>query len=572
LSSQSDRRRLKIEVAHFILRSPSGVVVTSSREPIRRSWALFLTAAAVLVGCSQTPPVFGKKPPGASGPASKLSTGTNFRGVVPTGLPNTAIGIVSKSPDAETARLVLVGLDSSRVAKPETVLADAADADSVRVSTAAPHAAIFLRSPNADGIGTLSHAALDSGTVTAVPSGSGVPAEGFWLGTAGDEILFTANYSPQTDRGVLFWSDGKKSSQLAEDAIPSAVLFSRDRKTALVAVEVASTGVGKLLAITMSSGAPVELASGVPVVTGALAPRFALSTDGSTAAWVTATGAVAKAATTGGTPSELASNGDLPALSPDGKTAAWWESAGLVRLADGAAARTFAAGAASTVPAWFSANGSWIVYCTDVVARGGGSVGDCWVAHANEAEQPPLVLGKGIALDSVRFSSDSSRVTAVADLADPTGTATFDGLGRLVSLSFDGTPAVQVASGVRATDSLLFPVTGRVGVIAAFSLQNGVGEVFATAPTGDPVRLGSKVVPGSLSGALDFDSFAFLAEAEDDLLDGIWRLGTLQASSPNGPARLLHDSALMATYSPDGRILAVIARGEDAGIWSFPAP
>lgn len=548
------------------------MISISSRTRFLPGWALVAAAATLASGCPQSPQPWGPKPPGSNGPAAKLASGDRFRGVIPTGLANTAIGVASASADSSVAQLVLVGLDAARKAKPETILADASDADSVRVSLTAPHAALFLRSPNADGIGTLSQAALDTGTVTAVPSGSGVPAEGFWLGAAGNEILYTATYSTETRRGVLHWSDGKTTNQLAEDTIPAAVLFSQDRGVALVAAEVTPAGTGKLLAITMKGGGVTELAAGVPLVAADLSPRFALSADGTTAAWVNTSGAVVKMATAGGTPSDLASAGDLPALSPDGKTAAWWEAAGLVMLSEGSAAQTVAKDAVSTVPARFSDKGARLVYCTGVESRGGGNVGTCSVALPGGTAQEPVALGVGVALDSIRFSGDGARVAAVVGLADPTGVATYDGLGRLVSAGPDAAPPTQIASGVRAEDAVVFPVTGRFGVIADFKLTEGVGELFATDAAGAPVRLGAGVVPGSLAAARDFDSFVFISDAENDLLDGVWRLGTLRGSNPNGPARLLHDAALSATFSADGRVLAVIARGEDAGIWSYPAP
>jgi len=532
-----------------------------SHSPARCRILAAAVAASFSLSCSEDP----VKPPRITGgeASAQLATGTGYRRVWPGTVATSAVAARAMDPN-----FVKGALDLLRKNAGAFQLAEQASVDSVRITTAEPAAILFVDHPNQDGIGALFFAPLDGTSPKPVPQASGVQAGGASFG-AGARMLFVSGYSADTDRGMLSWSDGSTTRALGGDAPPVAVLFDAGRAHAVAAVSVDGDGNGTLLAIDMAAGTSVRLAEKARVLGPYQRPAFAVAGDGSVAAFADPTGALMKVPLGGENPTRIATDGSLPALSGDGAVAAFFTKS-KAALWTGAQVREVADATGAVAPI-LSADGASVAFATGVAMRGRGLLAEVSVAQV-AGTATPVAVGAAVAWDSVQFSPKSGKLAAIVDVRDLTATPDYNGLGRLVF----GTPTaapVQVATRVPAGNAARFDVADRMVCVGSVAPGSGAGKVYVSVEGGAAGLLREGAVKGSLRAAVGVDWALFRADPRPDPIDDVFRAATLLGTTPAGPPVELLKNVIDAQLALDGsRALAVVADGDQAGVWSLPKP
>jgi len=542
-----------------------GSRVEFTRNAGRLALAAVVASVTVLTGCPKDPPITKKDGGNVTDtkPAAQWAKGTGYRKVwAGTGA---SAAVAARGIDASAGTGSLDLLRDGQAALP---LSDKAAVASVQVAGAEPGGVLFVKNPDPNGVGTLMVAGLDGTDTKTVPSGSGVPSGGAFFGATGRQILFVAAFSAESGRGQLTWSDGATAKMIGASAPATTFAFNTTRSRAVAATAVDADGSGKLFSVNMETGDTLELASGK--VLASYGPAFAFSADGSTVVYTDASGALKKVAITGGAPATVANAGTLPGVSEDGTAIAFYDAGKAMLLAD---AQTKELGAVTGPPGVGAviAKG-YVAYATSLQRKGGGVIATVFVAPV-AGTGTPIKVGDNVAWDSVQFSATSGKLSAVASLRDLGGTGTYDGKGLLL-YGLPSAALAEVSSGVRAGGVRRFEKSDRVVGIGAILPGSGGGKVVVSADTGAPVTIRDKVMPGTLraTGATSgIDWAIFLADQTATLIDDIYPVGTLYGTAPDGPAKLLKAGVIDAQLAvAGGRTLAVVAEGEEAGVWSLP--
>ncbi len=585
-----------------------------------------LALAAVLVaacGSSKT-----KLTGHAFDPADALTTDGSYRHLYSGFLDFTALAEKGQ-PDVNSGTVELDYLVKG--AEAATDLSDAAETQTVRVAPGDPNindspdpktwpeTALFLAHPDlANNVGTLEYVDLSpvkGWKAVDLPQGAGVPAEGFWYGAKGDEILFIANFDSTDDTGDLFWSNGTQSLQLGVGVPPRAVIFSADRTLALVGL-VQGTSCddsgnctydasvahpkGNLVAIDLKTGSKTTIASSVELYGIGTDLDFSLSAGGTLAAYVTSDGKVMAQPTGGGEPTVIAASGSAPSVSPDGKTVVYYSGDALYAWAKGVP--TLLMPAPDSVRPEFSPDNKWVIAFGDM-SFSAGAVGTAQIISAL-GDQDPVSLGSDVGWDTVRFgpidpkTKANSAMTVVSDLTSMNGMPLYSGAGNL-QFGVPGLKPTQIATRIRADDVALVDPNDATDQNSHFAYiaSDGAGitggNVYVTRPGGAaPLKLGVNATPGSLFTPHTVPGISALLwmvpvgapdPAKADLIDRQYPDCVLWGSTPAGPAKVVqHGEAnvIQALFARDGRILVLVATDsdpsktapKDAGIWSLPAP
>jgi hypothetical protein len=529
--------------------------------------ALSLAATAACSGSNTTT----VKPRTASAPPAQLVAGEGYRRIYPTFATQSVIAASAVS-EAGNGKLEYLLKGS-----PNVVLSERAEPFGVQVAPAEPGSALFLDEPTRESVGRLTVVDLSSRVVTAraLERGENVPVEGFYYGADGRQILFIGGYEAVTRTGALIWSDGTTSKEIALAAEPTTVLFSASRSLAVAAAKIdVSSGTGALIAVNMQTGDSVELTTNAVVHGYERDVAFALSGDGSTVAFTDAEGVLRKVPTTGGDAVAIAPAGTAPALSSDGKAVVF--NAGDTLYLAGGAEPVFLAETPATVRPQFSPDNQWVTYFKQMTFRGSGAgaVGDAYLVSAS-AKSPAIRLGANVGWDSLVFNPASSRVSAVADLTAPDGSATYDGVGNLL-VAKPGKAMQRISVGTQPRSVAYLEQSNSIAYIGAMERGVPVASLFVTNSEGtESKKLAEKVVPGTLRVARGFDSIIYIGEPEDAILEGVYRIGTLYGTTPAGPPVKLENAesgVIQAVFGRDGRAVVVVAEGEKAGVWTLPTP
>jgi len=492
----------------------------------------------------------------------QLAAGTGYRRVWASPLADTGIAARAVDPATGKAALYLV-----RPGAAPFQLSSGGSTGSVRFSAGAPAAALFVNNPNSDGVGSLVAAALDGAAPVTVSGGSGVPTGGAFFGANGARLLFVGSYDVMTDRGVLAWSTGTTTQTVGSGASAYTMVFDSAREHAVCATGLDSTGTGALVGVTMSTGVWTTLVTAAKAVSDRR-PAFALSGDGTVLVYTDPAGALRRISTAGGASLPVAPAGKLPAVSADGATVAFFTAASMA-VWSGGQVRELATAAGTAAPL-LSADGSRVAWATGLSQAGGGLVGTVSVAAVSGGA--PTAVGTQTAWDSVLFSPRSGRLAALTDLKDLTGQANYgNGLGRLRFGAPTAALPVQ-ATGVPAANAGRFDAADRMVFVGAVQPGSGAAKIFVADGVGAPAVLKENAVKGSLRVAADADRAVFLAEPRADLVDDVYRAGTLYGTSPDGPPVALKADVVDAQFAAGGRALVVVADGAAAGVWSIGVP
>lgn len=524
--------------------------------------AALVSALTFMAGCSGDPPgeTLG---PDATAPGAQLGKGAAYRRAWGTPDLNIALGLSNLNPQTRVGTLELLVKDKAPV-----VLSSGTDIN-VKVSDTKPAAALFLENVGANAVGNLNRADLATAEKKALPSAAQVLAEGFWFGPASDRILFIAEPDETVKFGKLYWSDTTSSDELGSRVSPRGVLFSADRKVAVVGVDVTGQN-GTLIHVDLMTGVPKTISEGAQVLEGQ-EPAFSISDDASTVAFTTSAGAVML--WKNGTATQVAAAGKLPGVSADGTMVAFGNEGKVIVVAAGSAAVEISDSTGSiavAAPPVFSPNKDFVAWFSSLVRRG-GLVGEAWVAPAI-ASGAPQKIGGGVAVNSLKFTAGPN-LFAVAELRDLMGNPAYNGYGQVLV----GNPAETLpkfADKVMADSVGVFNKSGRVAAVANIVPGEAVGNAIVSpaTPGGEPVELGKNVIPSSLRVSKTEDRVIYLVrEAKDGktTLDDGTPFGTLYIGTPDGKTEL-QESFVVYADTFGGRAIAVVGSGANAGVWSLP--
>lgn len=523
--------------------------------------AALAMALSCVAGCSGNK-TDQKLPPNVGGPAFDLNKGSGYRLAWATPDENTVLALSNLNAQTRVGTLERLRRGESAV-----VLSSGTD-QNVKVSTTVPAAAVFLENVGANSVGSLVRADLATGEKKSVPGASQTFAEAFWFGPSSDRLLFIADPDETTQFGKLFWSDVENSDELGTRASPRAARFSKDGKFAVIGVDLLGQS-GTLLQVDLATGVPKVIDENAQVLEGRQ-PAFSISDDGLAVAYATTAGAVML--WRNGAASQVAEAGKLPGLSADGTTVAWSNAGKLIVAPAGGAASELIDVTVVATPV-ISPEKGFVAWFSKLEDRGGGLVGDAWVAPTN-ASSAPIKVGSGVSMDSLTFRSDAPGLSAVVDLVDLGGTPTYSGFGHVVA----GNPAetlTRVASDVTAYSVGTFAESKRIVAVTDVIPGDLVGTVRVSpaTPGEEPTELGTNAIHSSLRVASNYDRVIYLVrEAKDGRtkLDDGTDFGTLYGGSPDGKTRRLESGVVFAEITPGGRALAIVGSGENAGVWSLP--
>lgn len=477
----------------------------------------------------------------------------------------------SKQRDGSTGR---AALDLLRNGHEPIPLTSESEPLSVTHSRKSPARALFADSLAENGIGTLMLVELeasDIGTKHIVPEGEKVSAEAAWFGTKGDEILFVGNYSSETFRGSLFWSNGATSRQIASNATPIAVAISTSRRFALAGADLAADGIGNLLRIDLSNGESTVLVENVRLLNSLRRGHFWLSGDERSVFAVRDSGALLRVSAEGGPAETLAAHGGITGSSTDGKTVAFIADGKVMALRNGDLAELGPVTSNTHQPPTVSPNGEWVFWC-DSVEFSPGPLGANGYLARTDGTGSARKIATNVACDRVELFDET--VAIIANL-ERFGRGRYDGFGRHffgpVDDDFEEITAGVLVDGVRRMDYRLL-------VAGNQSQGSSVATLFALPSTvgAQPIQLRGNVLTRSVSVSEELGRATFLADPAGTL-DGAAiaslyvtteRNGTLTAEQPQGAHEL--GPFIAHAMGADGRVYAV--RAADGTVWSMAVP
>lgn len=543
---------------------------------MRRLVIGLIGSASLVVGaaCTTDPPATGDgSPPFRFGPEQAKDYRTVIPGyTVVDGLDKGKRHVfAAKKRDDNTGN---AALDLLREEGDTINLATRAEPLSVQVSHGEPARAVFVDTPTEDGIGTL---VLVDGLLSEtpakkpVPQGQRVPAEGAWWGRNGNELLFLANYSGETFRGTLFWSNGTSSTKVGDATTSAAVRLLPDRNAAIVGLDLNTSGVGRLVRVSLADGATDDIATDVRVLNAQRRVNFALSANGSTVVFVGADGAVRKVSASSGEAATVASAGAVPGVSSDGDVVAFF--------ADG---KTYAAGSAGVVELGvapqntlaapvISEDGQWAFWC-DSVELSPGPLGAKGFVARTDGSTAALQVATNVACDRAGFVGDQLAVIASLERF---GRGRYDGFGTVYQ-GPAGQQLVELTAGALADVARTVAGPG-LSWVGNQNQGTSVGEAFFVLAGGDAKSLRGNVLSRTLRVSPDGSRVLFLADPEGTL-DGaavasayatktLTSGGAVEKVSKSGSNGA--STFIAAEFGKDSRVVAVSA---DGSVWSFPAP
>lgn len=566
-------------------------------------------AAAALTLCVAATACDGKTVlPNDTRPPLQLAQGERYRYVFPGASRETALAATTLDSDGDATLEFLQWDEATESAKAPRVLGQSVEPNSIRLSPStlknnkiefvAPARAIFLDSPNLEGLGALKWVDLEAGTATSVPNATNVPVEGFHFGAAGDQILFVAEYSVSTGLGKLFWSNGTASRELGANAFAGSIVVSEDRTTAIAALDVDPAGTtGRLVSIELKSGNVTDVAESAHVRTGAGASRarFAVSADGNRIALVAGDGSLKLVDVRASTSNDIAPSADMPMISANGQTVGFVSEGQVNAWSNGQAVTVGAADAPNGVAPMLSPDGAWLVYFNNAASLGEGLLAEAYVAGAGGTPEA-VKIGDLVGVNTVSFlvrEGVATHVVAVTDLKDLTGAGSYKSLGILRSVTLATGTSVEVGRSVYAGDAKVLGQSGATGLLAyigAIVRGPGIGEFFLANPDSAGSRVAAGVVPRTLRrGLLTEDVLVIGQTAENVHHADSSRLGKVlvrRADSANNELKdalkgVIDDALVVsAEFTPQGRVVAIVtktdAKNDDAttkaGVWTLPIP
>lgn len=473
-------------------------------------------------------------------------------------------------------------LDLLREGSEPVSLAARAEPLSVRVSHAVPARATFIDNPGESGVGQL---ILVDGLTEAepekkdVPEGVQVPTDGVWWGQTGDQLLFLSNFSDETHRGNLFWSDTTTSTLIGESVAPYGVVLLADRSAAVAGLDVDPvTGIGRLARIDLATGEAVEFATHVQVIEDRpwRRPNFSLSADGSTVVFIGADGTVRVSPVSEPEATLIAEAGNVPAISTDGSVVAYFDNE--VAYAAGPSGVVELGSAASNVyaPPVISEDGQWVFWCESVKLSPGPLGAVAYLAPA-DGSAPAQAVASNVACDRAAILGD--QLTVIGNLSRFALPA-YDGFGTLFHGPVGaGEPLEPLGDGVLV--DVVRPVSGP-GLVFSANQQQGdrLTEMFlATLDTGAARQLRANVLGRSLRVSPSLEHVLFIAEPSamvDQAMAGELYVSTripAGGTMVRYPTTSGNDSPtafFAAEFGVDSRAVAVAA--PDGVVWSFPRP
>jgi WD40 repeat protein len=178
------------------------------------------------------------------------------------------------------------------------------------------------------------------------------------------------------------------------------------------------------------------------------------------------------------------------------------------------------------------------------------------IVQTRKGETSGLVILRRDCQVQATFSAEPISSVALSDTGTIVALVAGEGSGEILEISLEG----MIVSRRRVSGDLETILGRRRGTdyVSTLALKTHLGRVHGGAP---PVRQFSVNGSASFSLAPDGETLAWIELGSR--ARGPLRLSTLQGLSRRGPP--LHDHALMAGWSPDGRSLAVLV-DEDEGV------